>query len=443
MFFHLFSNANNMLVQNVTTLNDNPSNKTIQVQFDLSWDNSWRDSINWDAAWIFLKFKDANGLWQHAKLNVNGFQNGSGTSNTVQVTSDKVGAWVYRNSLGSGTFNSTNMQLQWNYGLSGLTKVTGLEVRVFAVEMVYVPEGGFMTSSNFWAGNMNDLSFFHGYSKSSSLLVKNEGYLVLNERLSPTTKVSIIGRHENFYDSVSLRIKANTGIDTNNDGIIDNTTYPTGFKSFYIYKYELTEQQYADFLNTLTSNQISFIGVAGANISLSNNQYFTSTPNKSCGNSNPTRLFAFADWSGLRPMSFWELHKAHNGNQGYSQNISYLKQLYQDGYSVYYTGLINVASADGSKLTSNYSLRFTKWSTSNFGITELVGNAIEPVMAASDFSFTSTNGDGVIQLEDIYNNGDKMLKTNWNNNKVIYSEFYNQMFPNNNSLGFRYVRSAE
>jgi hypothetical protein len=36
------ASANNMLVQNVTTLGNDPVSKTIQVQFDISWDNSWR-----------------------------------------------------------------------------------------------------------------------------------------------------------------------------------------------------------------------------------------------------------------------------------------------------------------------------------------------------------------------------------------------------------------
>ena len=54
--------ANNVLVQNVTTTGNNATNKTIQVQFDLSWDNSWRDAINWDAAWVFIKFKNASGV---------------------------------------------------------------------------------------------------------------------------------------------------------------------------------------------------------------------------------------------------------------------------------------------------------------------------------------------------------------------------------------------
>lgn len=411
VFFSAFvANANNMLVQNVTTLNDNPTAKTVQVQFDLSWDNSWRDSINWDAAWIFLKFKDANGLWQHAKLNTNGFQNGSGTTNTLQVTSDNVGAWVYRDTRGSGTFNSTTMQLQWNYGLSGLSKVTGLEVRVFAVEMVYVPEGGFMTSSYFNAGNEG--ASYAVWNCSS--LVKNVGYPVLNERMTPPIHVFIGSPGWFTADDVTLQIKADVGIDTNNNAIIDITTYPTGFKAFYIYKYELTEQQYADFFNTLTSEQITLLGVAGSNISQTNNQYFSSTPNRSCIRSNSNRIFAYSDWSGLRPMSFWELQKAYNGNQGHNN-------------SYYNAWITNVGS-------NNYSV-------SNLGITELTGNAIEPCMAASDFSFTTTNGDGVIQLENL-----SKVRTEWKSEKLIFLDFvYGDYLGDNekSKSGFRYVRSAE
>jgi hypothetical protein len=133
--------ANNMLVRNVTTTGNNANNKTIQVQFDMSWDNSWCDGINWDAAWVFMIYKDASGNWQHVMLNTTDFANGTGTANTIQVGSDKVGAFVYRSAAGTGTFANTIMQLQWNYGLSGHSSVSGLEVRAFAVEKVYVSQG--------------------------------------------------------------------------------------------------------------------------------------------------------------------------------------------------------------------------------------------------------------------------------------------------------------
>ncbi|MBK9412222.1 MAG: hypothetical protein IPN61_02165 [Bacteroidetes bacterium] len=103
LFFIGSASANNMLVQNVITLVDNPVDRTIQIQLDMSWDNSWRDATNYDAAWVFVKFKDASGLWQHAKLNQTGFITGSGTPDSVKVSADSVGAWVYRSGLGSGT----------------------------------------------------------------------------------------------------------------------------------------------------------------------------------------------------------------------------------------------------------------------------------------------------------------------------------------------------
>ena len=436
------ANANNMLVQNVTTLNDNPSAKTVQVQFDLSWDNSWRDSINWDAAWIFLKFKDANGLWQHVKLNTNGFQNGSGTSNTVQVTSDNVGAWVYRDARGSGTFNSTTMQLQWNYGLSGLSKVTGLEVRVFAVEMVYVPEGGFNCAGatiNKWNGT-EVASFYYSRVDSRSngiFIAPGNNFPIINTKLSPKL----------YYKdtaAISLSIKGDAGIDTDNNGIIDNTSYPIGYSAFYCYKYELTEQQYADFLNTLTSTQITTLGVAGTGIKMHNGEYFSSFPVKACNNANATRLFAFADWSGVRPMSFLEFNKASYGpiqplychNPGCYQNGN---PTTPRGYSVslstntcYSSSLQNVGYLGSSN--SNRSIS----GASYYGILDLTGNAIEPVIKLNYLNFTNQNGNGFL------NSNGNCDVSNWSSSKMLL--FVDQLQGRSWSpdfMGFRYVRSAE
>ena len=266
LFFIAWGSANNIVVQNVTTTGNNAANKTIQVQFDLSWDNSWRDAINYDAAWLFLKFKDANGLWQHAMLNTTGFNNGTGTANTLQVTADQIGAWVYRSAVGTGTFNSTGMQLQWNYGQSGLTSVTGLEIRVFAVEMVYIPEGEFNVAKAFNNSTSYNSPTYRNFNAPGN------NFPVINNKLSSTLS------YNDGTNTATIRVKGDAGIDTDNNGTVDNTTYPIGYRAFFCYKYELSEQQYADFLNTLTSTQISTLGVAGTNITLSNGQYFSSRP---------------------------------------------------------------------------------------------------------------------------------------------------------------------
>ena len=423
------ANANNMLVQNVTTLNDNPTAKTVQVQFDLSWDNSWRDSINWDAAWIFLKFKDSNGLWQHVKLNTNGFQNGSGTSNTVQVSSDNIGAWVYRDSRGSGTFNSTTMQLQWNYGLSGLSKVTGLEVRVFAVEMVYVPEGEFNVAKGFY--NITEMCC-GSHNFNGSFNAPGSNFPVINNRLSPTLDYS-------DGTSAKVRIKGDAGIDTNNDGVIDNTNYPIGYRAFYCFKYELTNQQYADFLNTLTSNQITTLGVAGSGITLTNGQYFASAPNTACGNSNETRLFAYADWSGIRPMSILEFNKATYGplQPVFSGNIPRIRGYIAGGaitnynLSPYAINLTNVGSF--AKINST---RATSGSTF-YGCLDFTGNTAEPIIKLNSYNFTSVNGDGNISTI-----GYSDVLT-WQNGMIIFADQIGENRFGSQYFGFRYVRSAE
>ncbi len=409
--------ANNMLVKNVTTTGNNATNKTIQVQFDMSWDNSWRDGINWDAAWVFMKFKDANGLWQHVQLNTTGFANGTGTANTIQVGSDKVGAFVYRSAAGTGTFSSTTMQLQWNYGLSGLTSVTGLEIRVFAVEMVYVPEGDFTIEPTFSVYKVNN------FNNRGTIYAPANNSPVVNSRLSPTLN------YTDLTNTATVRIKGDAGIDTDNNGTVDITTYPIGYNPFYCYKYEMSEQQYADFLNTLSATQITTLGVAGTSIALTNGQYYTSTPNKACGNSTAIRLLAYADWSGVRPMSILEFNKAWNGPRiNYEYDYNYFNYMGSSD-----SQLINVgyyATPDSGSLNSGGSY---------FGIMDFAGNAMEPCVTLKKYTFTNTNGNGVLGVT-----GATDIAT-WSTSMIIYVDKYYYNYFNSTLTygGFRYVRSAE
>ncbi len=437
IFLSLQAAANNMLVQNVTTTGNNAAAKTIQVQFDMSWDNSWRDGINWDAAWIFIKFKDANGLWQHAQLNQTGFANGSGTANTMKVTSDKVGCWAYRSALGSGTFNATGMQLQWNYGLSGLNDVTGLEVRVFSTEMVYVPEGEFNCARTFYG----DWSY-----PQYSFNVPGANFPVINSRLSPSLSY-------NDGMASTLRIKGDGGIDSDNDGTIDNTSYPLGYRAFYCYKYEITEQQYADFLNTLTANQITTLGVAGSAITLTNGQYFSSTPNTACiggvaGALSAVviiRLLAYADWAALRPMSFTEVNKVSYGPLQPVNNLTVCCSGSQfvawgsttrpnnfPGYGTSGTTEIN----DVGYTTNSTSDRSTS-GASYFGALNLTGNGRELVVKLNYLNFTNQNGNGILGTD-----GNHDISS-WSASTSMITSYEQASHNNRNQFVFRYCRSAE
>lgn len=58
--------ANNIKVDKVSY-----NEKTQVISFEISWENSWKDQKNHDAAWVFIKFIDTNGNYIHGKLREN------------------------------------------------------------------------------------------------------------------------------------------------------------------------------------------------------------------------------------------------------------------------------------------------------------------------------------------------------------------------------------
>ena len=121
--------ANNIEVSNVSLTGQNTTTQTVLVQFDVSWENSWRISVgpsNWDAAWIFVKYRNSGGNWVHATLNyVNGTAAGDGHTqpggSTINTSPDGKGVFIYRSTDGSGNVNFASVQLRWNYGANGVT----------------------------------------------------------------------------------------------------------------------------------------------------------------------------------------------------------------------------------------------------------------------------------------------------------------------------------
>ncbi|MFM8487586.1 MAG: hypothetical protein ACKOCH_14755, partial [Bacteroidota bacterium] len=117
--------ANNIQVSNLSLQDENRLDGYVTVKFDLTWENSWRLSTgasNWDAAWVFVKFRVGNGEWRHAKLHNAGYSTGTGTPAAMTigllnddaafdvVTNPCVGAFVYRSEASSGTFTNTGIK---------------------------------------------------------------------------------------------------------------------------------------------------------------------------------------------------------------------------------------------------------------------------------------------------------------------------------------------
>ena len=98
--------ANNIEVNNVSLTGQNTTDGFTLVQFDLSWENSWRISVgpaNWDAAWVFVKYRVNGNLWQHATINLTGGNTPGGAE--LDVADDLTGAFLFRSADGTGNIS--------------------------------------------------------------------------------------------------------------------------------------------------------------------------------------------------------------------------------------------------------------------------------------------------------------------------------------------------
>lgn len=238
------------------------------ITFTVAWDNSWKSSkpANYDAAWIYVKCWDGD-QWNHAYLQDTGHTPGNTELGGYRVTNrdqtkkkypmtyemgksvvykkwhvdpeedsviGNVGLFLYRkDSLGAGDVVVPGVSLLWNYKNQGFTYDDDLVVKVFAVEMVYVPQGAFhlggvgTSASQYASFTANGATFGTPYN------VRSEKAIPLANNASDTT----------LWCTVNMAT-----------GTLP-AAFPKGYQAFYIMKYELTQEAYADFLNTLNQGQ--------------------------------------------------------------------------------------------------------------------------------------------------------------------------------------------
>jgi formylglycine-generating enzyme required for sulfatase activity len=295
--------ANNIVVTNVTVLN--AANGLADIRFDLSWDNSshnsWAENggslmmTNWDAAWVFVKFRAAGGRWQHAILNASGHVTTGGTQIEpgTNMLGQPVGAFVHRAADGNGTLNCTAMSLKWNYAATGLGGTNAVDVSVHAIEMVYIPQGAFYVGS----GGTEYNAFYAGTNPAQPYQITSEAAITVGTN--------------------GLNYMQNNGNAGDSQGPIP-AAYPKGYNGFYMMKYEISQGQYTDFLNFLdpgmaTTRFLNYYGSYRNTILQTGLLYTCDTPDRACNCISWPDLITYLKWAALRPMDELEFEKACRG----------------------------------------------------------------------------------------------------------------------------------
>ena len=434
--------ANNLQVTSASLGTDNGTQ--VLVNFDMSWENSWRIAPDrWDAAWVFIKYRTSDGLWHHASLQNTGHTAPLGAiieSGVVDPytpfdinANPAVGAFVYRSVTGNGTFAVSGAELLWNYTADGVALLDVQEIRVFGIEMVYVAQGQFAAGS----GGTESGAF-------TLTTINTDNYQTI-----PSGTGSLGGQAG--------------GRPTGEPNM--NSNWPNGFKAFYCMKYEISQQGYVDFLNTLTyvqqdnrtefspdavvgSGAMSSTNFGRSGIEIQTPGLFPDAPavyacnldddlifgeandgsDLACNYFNGFDLTAYADWTGLRPMTSMEYEKACRGtilpvSNEFAWGTTAIATL---PYSISNPGL-NI-----EQITANYNLvagnciwqdtegtidgplrvgifssntsnngRITSGAT-YYGIMEMSGNVSEVCVLLTSFSGASTfqgiNGNGELDV---------------------------------------------
>jgi formylglycine-generating enzyme required for sulfatase activity len=314
--------ANDLQILEVTLNNLDTVNHTAHISVRLAWQNYWNEDNtggNHDAIWLFVKYSVDFDDWKHATLS-NNESDFSATAGIVETVSDGKGIFLMASAGDTSVYITSTVDLLWKYGTDYVSDTAeNVRVSAFGVEMVYIPEGGFTVgdSDNIYGGG--SVYTFIDSTYTNPVLIGDTPAILRQYGSDPNAGDEILEE--------GIMVSGSGGIDTNGDGEIDNSFYPTGYNGFYIMKYEISQGQYAAFLNHITANQAFYryreenYGQMRYSITGSYPEFYAEYPEVACNFLSWRDGSAYADWAGLRPMTELEFEKACRGPAAEQSNV--------------------------------------------------------------------------------------------------------------------------
>jgi len=389
--------ANNVQLSNIALTGQNTVSDFTMVNFGISWENSWRTNTNesnYDGAWVFVKFRKKNSSnWQHATMNYVSPGSAAACGHTqpagsiIKTPADGKGIWIYRAGFGQGNNNFTGGQLRWNYGVDGVLDNDSVEVRVFAVEMVYVPQGGYYLGS----GGSESYHFRDG-AVDTYYPINSENAITCGNAAGNLWTAS----NGAYWFTGTLP-----------------AAFPKGYNAVWIMKYEFSQQQYIDFLNNIDYNKfVTNNSYSGAYTIGSHPNLSAANPAQTMGYISINNVLAWLDWAALRPFTELEFEKACRGSNQVpianeyawgNTTISEVSGAINGGTATetWVSGNCNYTNSVGSgircgALATGSSTRTSSGAT-YYGIMEMSGNMYEWCVSGGDAvgrAFTGAHGDG-------------------------------------------------
>lgn len=414
----LFVFATSLVVQANNVIVANTAVSGSDITFDISWENSWNSNIapaNHDAVWVFVKYQDcATNIWYHADLSDTSADHSAAAPLQADAVADGKGVFIRRSALGGGNIAPTAISL-------AMTIPAGTyNYKVFAVEMVNIPQGDFEIGDGTSTNSFNSITI-NAASQSSGIPAATIG-------------------------GSSMTVPS---------------TFPMGYNAFYSMKYEITQEQYVDFLNTLTYDQqvtrqaVDPISAPGTQAFSATNHYRNGIEILESGSNNvlpavfacdltdgiPNNVddgqniamnflgwgdvSAYLDWAALRPMTELEFEKVCRGPEARvageypwgttdftaynSNNIvaatrnrpDEMMASVNNGSAIYGIGNGNLPQYGPTRsgIFATGSSGRSSAGAAYYGVMEMAGNLWErpvAVFTAEGVAFNGTNGDGTL-----------------------------------------------